>query len=185
MCLLSVQYLAVLYQLQKIHKRSWGIWLQKSAWTKLILRNPEYKYQYAKQFSNLIYDKKLKQITSIWHCTGLQELTQCFNLCPNITSTFRTLALFKRFVEEDNNWKKNLYACLWSFAAANLISGSWVVSIKQNTNLNFQAPLIVTPVTKMFLLKVVHLLKVYQHAQLHWPTLTFASTSEVWISAIL
>jgi hypothetical protein len=42
--------------------------------------------------------------------------------------------------------------------------------------------------TKMVLLKVVHPLKIYQYIKFHGPTLTgasFASTSEVWTSAIL
>jgi hypothetical protein len=68
-------------------------------------------------------------------------------------------------------------------------NGSWVVSKKQNMNFNIQtAAMFVFFLTKMILLKVVHPLKVYQYTKYHGPMLTgasFASTSEVWTSAIL
>jgi hypothetical protein len=68
-------------------------------------------------------------------------------------------------------------------------NGSWVVSTKQNMNFNIQAAAIFVYfiLTKMVLLKVVHPLKIYQYTQFHGPTLTgssFASTSDVWTSAI-
>jgi hypothetical protein len=47
-------------------------------------------------------------------------------------------------------------------------NGPWVVSVKQNTNFNFQP-------AKMVSLKVVHPLKIYQHTKFHGPTLTDAS----------
>jgi hypothetical protein len=68
-------------------------------------------------------------------------------------------------------------------------NGSWVVSTKQTMNFNFQtAAMFVFFFTKMVLPKVVHRLKIYQYTKFHGPTLTgasFASTSEVWTSAIL
>jgi hypothetical protein len=67
--------------------------------------------------------------------------------------------------------------------------GSWVVSTKQNTNFNIQmAAMFVFFLTKMVLLKVVYPFKIYQYTKFCGPTLagaSFASTSEVWTSAIL
>jgi hypothetical protein len=69
-------------------------------------------------------------------------------------------------------------------------NGSWVVSTKQIMNFNIQtaAMFVFLFLTKMVLIKVVHPLKIYQYTKFHGPTLTgvsFASTSEVWTSAIL
>jgi hypothetical protein len=70
-------------------------------------------------------------------------------------------------------------------------NGSWVVATKQNTNFNIQTAAIFVFflfLTKMVSLKVVHPLKIYQYTKFHVPMLTgasFASTSEVWTSAIL
>jgi hypothetical protein len=69
-------------------------------------------------------------------------------------------------------------------------NGSWVVSTKQTMNFNIQTAAIscILFLTKMVLLKVVHPLKIHQYTKFHGPTLTgasFASTSEVWTSAIL
>jgi hypothetical protein len=68
-------------------------------------------------------------------------------------------------------------------------NGSWVVSTKQTMNFNIQtaAMFVFLFLTKMVLLKVVHPLKIYQYTKYYGPTLTgesFASTSEVWTSAI-
>jgi hypothetical protein len=69
-------------------------------------------------------------------------------------------------------------------------NGSWVVSTEQTMNFNIQtaAMLAFLFLTKMVLLEVVHHLKIYQYTKFHVLTLTgasFASTSEVWTSAIL
>jgi hypothetical protein len=69
-------------------------------------------------------------------------------------------------------------------------NGSWVVSTQQTMNFNIQtaAMCVFLFLTKMVLLKVVHPLKIYQYTKCHGPTLigaSFASTSEVWTSAIL
>jgi hypothetical protein len=70
-------------------------------------------------------------------------------------------------------------------------NGSWVVSTKQAMNVNIETVAMFVFflfLTKIILLKVVHHLKIYQYNTFHGPTLTgasFASTSEVWTSAIL
>jgi hypothetical protein len=69
-------------------------------------------------------------------------------------------------------------------------NGSWVVSTKQTMNFNIQTAVMFAffVLTKMVLLKFVHPLTIYQYTKFHGPTLTgasFASTSEVWTSAIL
>jgi hypothetical protein len=69
-------------------------------------------------------------------------------------------------------------------------NGSWVVSTKQTMNFNIQLAFMFVffVFDKMALLKVVNPLKIYQYTKFHGPTLTgasFASTSEVWTSAIL
>jgi hypothetical protein len=69
-------------------------------------------------------------------------------------------------------------------------NGSWAVSTKQTMNFNIQtaAMFVFFVLTNIILLKVVHCLKIYQYAKFHGPTLagaSFASTSEVWTSAIL
>jgi hypothetical protein len=69
-------------------------------------------------------------------------------------------------------------------------NGSWVVSTKQTMNFKIQtaAMFVFFVFDKNGLLKVIHCLKIYQYTKLHGPTLTgasFASTSEVWTSAIL
>jgi hypothetical protein len=59
-------------------------------------------------------------------------------------------------------------------------NGSWVVSTKQTMNFNIE--------TAAMFVFFVFPLKIYQYTKLHGPTLTgasFASTSEVWTSAIL
>jgi hypothetical protein len=65
-------------------------------------------------------------------------------------------------------------------------SGSWIVSTKQNMNFNIQtaAMFVFFVFDKNGLIKM----KIYQYTKFHGPTLTgasFASTSEVWKSAIL
>jgi hypothetical protein len=57
-----------------------------------------------------------------------------------------------------------------------------------NFNIQTAAMFVFLFLTKMVLLKVVHPLKIYQYTKFRGPTLTganFASTSEVWTSAIL
>jgi hypothetical protein len=61
---------------------------------------------------------------------------------------------------------------------------------KKTMNFNIQtaAMFVFFVLTKMVLLKVVHPLKIYQYTKFHGSTLTgasFASTSDVWMSAIL
>jgi hypothetical protein len=67
---------------------------------------------------------------------------------------------------------------------------SWVVSTKQTINFNIKtaAMFVFSVFDKNSLLQVVHPLKIYHYKKFHGPTLTgasFASTSEVWTSAIL
>jgi hypothetical protein len=69
-------------------------------------------------------------------------------------------------------------------------NGSWVVSTKQTMNFNIQTAAIFAffVFDKNGLVRIVHPLNIYQYTNLHGPTLTdasFASTSEVWTSAIL
>jgi hypothetical protein len=70
-------------------------------------------------------------------------------------------------------------------------NGSWVISRKQTMNFNIQTAgmfVFFLFLTRMVSLKVVHPLKIYQYTKFHGPTLTgasFASTPEVWTSAIL
>jgi hypothetical protein len=69
-------------------------------------------------------------------------------------------------------------------------NGSWVVSTEQTMNFNIQTAIMIyfLFLKKMVLLKVVHPLKIYQYTKFHCPMLTgasFASTSDVWTSAIL
>jgi hypothetical protein len=69
-------------------------------------------------------------------------------------------------------------------------NGSWVVSTKQIMNFNIQtaAMFVFSLFDKNSCLKVVHRLNIYQYTKFHGPTLTgasFASTSQVWTSAIL
>jgi hypothetical protein len=64
-------------------------------------------------------------------------------------------------------------------------NGSWVDSTEQTMNFNIQ-----TAAMFVFFVfdKNFHPLKIYQYTKFHGPTLTgaiFASTSEVWTSAIL
>jgi hypothetical protein len=58
----------------------------------------------------------------------------------------------------------------------------------KNFNIQLAAMFVFFVFDKMVSLKVVHPLKIYQYTKCHDPTLTgasFASTSEVWMSAIL
>jgi hypothetical protein len=71
-------------------------------------------------------------------------------------------------------------------------NGSWVVSTKQTMNFIIQtaAMFVLFVFDKNGLIKswVVHPFKIYQYTKFHGPTLTvasFASTSDVWTSAIL
>jgi hypothetical protein len=69
-------------------------------------------------------------------------------------------------------------------------NGSWIFSVKRIINFKFQHPsMFVCLVSrKNDLIEVVYPFKIYQHAKFHGPTFTdasFASTSEVWTSAIL
>jgi hypothetical protein len=69
-------------------------------------------------------------------------------------------------------------------------NGSWGVSTKQTMNFNIQtaAMFVFLVFDKNGLLKVVHPLNIDQYTKFHGPTLTgasFASTTEVWTSAIL
>jgi hypothetical protein len=69
-------------------------------------------------------------------------------------------------------------------------NGSWVVSTKQTMNFNIQtaAMFVFFVFDKNYLIKSCSSLKIYQYTKCHGPMLTgasFASTSEVWTSAIL
>jgi hypothetical protein len=117
----------------------------------------------------------------------------CFSVLPNITSKFLTIATFKSFVKK--MIKIKLICMSVTFYCAKLhfsckCNGSWVVSIKLNTNFNYKLPssfrMFVFP--QNALLQRVYPLKIYQHATFHGPTLacaSFAFTSEVRTSAIL
>jgi hypothetical protein len=99
-----------------------------------------------------------------------------------------TITIFKRSIKENNNSNKSCRQihdlslhktlCKWN--------SSWIVSIKQTVDFKFQPPAILF--FFIFLLNIVHPLKIYNHTKFHGSTFTsksFASTSEVWMSTIL
>jgi hypothetical protein len=79
--------------------------------------------------------------------------------------------------------------CYYTKVYLSKCNGSWGVSMKQTMNFfQLAAMFVFLFLTKIVLLKVVHPLKIYQYTKFHVPTLSgasFASTSEVWTSAIL
>jgi hypothetical protein len=107
-------------------------------------------------------------------------LTERFSVCTNKTSKFRTIATFKSFVKQNND-SDELMGISMTFQCTKLhsskYSGSSVVSIKQNANINFQSPstFVFLVSHKNVLLKVAHNFKIYQHTICHGPTLSGAS----------
>jgi hypothetical protein len=115
-----------------------------------------------------------------------------FSIYPNITSKFRTITIFKNCVKQNNYINKTyrhvhdlllpkficICATVHELSPQNKI---WILTFKRPPCSYFLF------LTKMVLLKVAHPLKIYQYTKFHGPTLTgasFASTSEVWTSAI-
>jgi hypothetical protein len=71
------------------------------------------------------------------------------------------------------------------------LSAKGVVAVKQNVNVKYQLPAMFVSLlffTKIVFLKVLRPLKIYQNTEFYGPTLSdvsFAFTSEVWMSTIL
>jgi hypothetical protein len=90
--------------------------------------------------------------------------TEWFNICPNITSTFPTIAVLESFVKQHNGsyiTRRYVHNILLYHTSFVQVNGSRVVSMKQ---------------------KVVSPLKIYQSTKFDGPTLTgasFAYTSEI------
>jgi hypothetical protein len=63
-----------------------------------------------------------------------------YSTCPNITSKFRTIFIFKSAIKEISDLNKGCMSMIIYFTKLHLCkyNGSWVVSIKQNVNFNFQ-----------------------------------------------
>jgi hypothetical protein len=74
----------------------------------------------------------------------LRQLTrqgQYFSDCPNITSKHRSIDVFKTFVKQNNDWNKTctyVHELLLPKLHLSKRSSSWLVSVKQNINFNFQ-----------------------------------------------
>jgi hypothetical protein len=69
--------------------------------------------------------------------------TESFSVCPNITSKFRNIALFKSVVKQDNDWSKTCRYVHDLFCTKLHLpksSGSRVLSIKQDMNVKIQPP---------------------------------------------
>jgi hypothetical protein len=114
--------------------------------------------------------------------------TEWFSVCPNITSKFRTIVIFKNWVKQNNDSNKT---CRFYFSKGHLLSATVHELSPQNKlwifAFNWPCSYFLFW-TKMVSLKVGHPLKFYQCTKFHVPTLTgasFASISEVWTSAIL
>jgi hypothetical protein len=98
--------------------------------------------------------------------------TEWFSVCPNITSTSQHLKVSskKTMIQIKFVDMSTIFYCTEFHSSKCNISQ--VVSIKQNTNFNFQAP----PCSyfwvfaKIILLIVVQPLKFYQHTKFHGPT---------------
>jgi hypothetical protein len=71
------------------------------------------------------------------------ESYQWYSVCPNITSKFHSIAMFKSFIKQNSYWSTTCrYVYGLSCTTLNLFkfSGSWVVSMKQNVYFTFQPP---------------------------------------------
>jgi hypothetical protein len=90
--------------------------------------------------SSLIFKTQVKLFTKVWHCTKLQNSTHSGSVCSSITSKLHTIAIFKSYVKENyDSHKTCIYVHdLSLYKTTSMCSGSWVVSIKQNVNFNFQ-----------------------------------------------
>jgi hypothetical protein len=67
--------------------------------------------------------------------------TELFSVYPTITSKFRTIAIFKNCVKQNNDSNKTYrYDMISSYTKVHLskCNGSWVVSTKQTMNFNIQ-----------------------------------------------
>jgi hypothetical protein len=69
--------------------------------------------------------------------------TEWFSVCRNIISKFRIIAIFKSLAKQNNDQIKLpdmsiIFNCIKLHLSK--CRGSWVVSIKQNINFNFESP---------------------------------------------
>jgi hypothetical protein len=127
------------------------------------------------------------------------KITECytewFSVCPNITSKFHTIAVFKIFIKLNIDWNKtlryvhDLLLCQISFAQVH-----WFMTCLHKTKYTINCIFQNRPPRPYFWffiktvsLKVATQLRTYQHTKFRSPTLigaNFASTSEAWTSVI-
>jgi hypothetical protein len=117
---------------------------------------------------------------------------EVFSICPNKSSKFCTIAIFKSFMKQNNDSNKTWYVHDLFSTKLHLIKCSclWVVSMQPNMKFNSQLPstFVIWFFTKMVSLKVVNPLKAYRCTTFCDSTFSgasFASTSEIWTFAIL
>jgi hypothetical protein len=81
----------------------------------------------------------LQRCDITWNCRTLHRVVR---VCPNITSKFHTISIFKCLSKQNNDWDKTCryMPVIFYYSELHLskCSSSWVSSIKQNMNLNFQ-----------------------------------------------
>jgi hypothetical protein len=81
---------------------------------------------------------KVKSFTRVWHCKTLQNSTQSGSVCPNITSIFRTIAIFKSFRKWDG-WNKICgYAHDISLYQTLFVKVQRFISFLHKINVNFK-----------------------------------------------
>jgi hypothetical protein len=88
----------------------------------------------SKLFRRVVGYMRLHKITELY--------TEWFSLCPKITIKHRNIAILKNFVKNSGLNKLVHMSMIFLYTKLNLpkCSGSWVVSIKQNINFNYQPP---------------------------------------------
>jgi len=97
-----------------------------------------------------------------------------YNVCPNITSKSRTIAIFKSFFKE-NNVSNTILGTSTIFQCTKLhlskFSEWWVVSTKQNVNFNIQPAAILVHLffIKTVFSEVVFHLKLCEHSGCYGP----------------
>jgi hypothetical protein len=113
------------------------------------------------------------------HCTKLHNSTQWVSRRPNRTSKFRTIAIFKSFVKENDSNKSCRYVMTFYCTKPHLFLRATVHELftKQYMDFKFNRPpcLYFSFSKKITLLKVVHLWKIYKQSKFHGPKLTEAT----------